>query len=132
MTGLLGTILSTPRPMPGRLLPAAAGAFVLVLALPLFLVFGWSLGGWALAIVLWLLVHGLDLLLARARTRSATRLNAGLQVFALFFKSIALLVALFAAVAADPHLALAGAVTYALAYTAELGLSLATYFGSER
>jgi hypothetical protein len=35
--------------------------------------------------------------------------------------------------ASDPHLALAGALVYAAAYSAELGLSLAAYFaGSGR
>ena len=39
-------------------------------------------------------------------------------------------VVLVAAAVASPHLAVAAAVTYALAYTFELGLSLATYFGA--
>ena len=34
-----------------------------------------------------------------------------------------------ATAASDPHLALAAALTYALAYTFELGLSLLAYFG---
>jgi hypothetical protein len=54
------------------------------------------------------------------------------QAFGLFFKSIGLLVVLFAALATNPHLAVAGALTYALAYTAELGLSLVLYFGAAR
>jgi len=33
--------------------PAAGGALVIVLALPLFLVAGWDLAGWAVAAVLW-------------------------------------------------------------------------------
>ena len=37
---------------------------------------------------------------------------------------------LVAAAASDAHVALAAALTYALAYTAELGLSLASYYGS--
>jgi hypothetical protein len=41
-------------------------------------------------------------------------------------------VVLVAAVAASPELAVGAAVTYALAYTFELGLSLATYFGAAR
>jgi hypothetical protein len=131
MTGL-GTIFSTPRPVPSRLVPAAGGAFVVLLALPVFLVAGWNLAGWGLAAVLWVAVHGLDLLLAHARARTTSHANSGVQAFGLFFKSIALLVAFFAAVATDPHLAVAAALTYALAYTCELGLSLVTYFGSEK
>src|SRR5438105_5766676 len=44
---------STPRPAPGRRAPALAGAGVVVLALPVFLVGAFPLGGWALAAVLW-------------------------------------------------------------------------------
>ena len=103
---MLGTLFSTPRPEPSHLLPAAGSALVIALALPVFLVSGWSLAGWGLAAVLWLGVH------------------------ALLFKSIGLLVVLFTALATDRGLAVAAALTYGLAYTFELGLSLAFYFGA--
>ena len=47
-----------------------------------------------------------------------------MQAFGLLFKSIGVLVVLVAAVVADPQLAVAAAVTYALAYTIELALYL--------
>src|SRR5262245_30603879 len=50
-------IFATPRPEPGHILPAVAGALVIVLALPIFLVAGWPLAGWALAAVMWVGVH---------------------------------------------------------------------------
>ncbi len=54
-----------------------------------------------------------------------------MQAFGLFFKLITILVVLFAALAADRDVALVAAgLTYGLAYTFELGLSLATYFGT--
>jgi len=127
---VLGTLFSTPRPEPSHLLPAAGSALVIALALPVFLVSGWSLAGWGLAAVLWLGVHALDLLLARAGGRTDTLAASGVQVFALLFKSIGLLVVLFTALAADRGLAVAAALTYGLAYTFELGLSLAFYFGA--
>ncbi|MEN3342770.1 MAG: hypothetical protein V7644_2174 [Actinomycetota bacterium] len=129
---MAGTVFSTPRPEPGHLLPAAGSALVLAVALPICLVAGFSLAGWGLAAVLWLAVHALDLLLARARAGTSSAATTALQAFGLFFKSIGLLAVLFAAVAADRDLALAAAVTYALAYTCELGLSLALYFGASR
>src|SRR4051794_35234911 len=46
-------LLRTPRPVPSRTAPLAAGAAVLVLALPVYAVAGWRLSGWALATVLW-------------------------------------------------------------------------------
>jgi hypothetical protein len=125
-------LFSTPRPEPGHLLPALGGAAIILLALPLFLLTGWSLAGWGLAAVLWLAVHGIDLLLRRTRADTGNLAASGVQAFGLFFKSIGLLVILIAALAADQHLAVAAALTYALAYTFELGLSLVTYFGAER
>jgi hypothetical protein len=124
-----GALLS-PRPEPGHLMPALAGGLVLLLALPLFLVAGWDLAGWGLATVLYLAVHALNLLIARAAGHGESPAASGVRVFGVFFKSLGLLVVLIAAAASDPGLALAAALTYALAYTAELGLSLASYFGA--
>lgn len=121
---------STPRPEPNHLLPAIAGALVLLIALPVFLVADLPFAGWALAAVLWIAVHAIDALLRRARGDAATLAASGVQAFGLFFKSVGLLAVLVAAAVADPALAVAAAVTYALAYTFELGLSLMTYFGS--
>jgi len=129
---MLGTLFSTPRPEPSHLLPAAGSALVLALALPLFVISDWPLAGWGLAVALWVGVHVLDQLLARARERTGSLAASGVQAFALFFKSIALLVVLLAAVAADREVGLGAAVTYALAFTFELGLSLVLYFGSEK
>jgi hypothetical protein len=120
---------TTPRPEPGHALPAVAGAVVLALALPVFLIAGWDLAGWALAAVLYAAVHVIGLLLAHARRRAGNLAASGVQAFALFFKSLGLLVVLLAAAVSNPQLAVAAAVTYALAYTAELGLSLVEYFG---
>jgi hypothetical protein len=125
-------LFSTPRPEPGHLLPALGGAAVVLLALPVFLVTGWSVAGWGLAAVLWVAVHAIDLLLRRAKPQTGNVVASGVQAFGLFFKSIGLLVVLIAALAASPHLAVAAALTYALAYSFELGLSLVTYFGAER
>jgi hypothetical protein len=125
-------LFATPRPEPGHALPALAGSLIVVLALPVFLVAGWRVAGWALAAVLWLAVHAIDLVLRRARADTGNLAASGVQAFGLFFKSIGLLVVLIAAVVASPELAVAAALTYALAYTFELGLSLVTYFGAER
>lgn len=129
---MFGTLFSTPRPEPGHLLPALAGALTIALALPVFVLAHLSLGGWALAAVLWVAVHAIDLLLKQAKTRTGTLAASGVQAFGLFFKAIGLLVVLLVTAVANPHLAVAAAVTYALAYTFELGLSIVTYFGATR
>jgi hypothetical protein len=127
---MLGTLFSTPRSEPDHLLPAAGGTIVLGLLLPVIALLGWSIAGWGLAALLWLGLHGLDLLVVRARSKpGGGAASSGIQAFALFFKLIALLVVLFAALAADRNVALTAGLTYGLAYTFELGLSLASYFG---
>jgi hypothetical protein len=99
--------------------------------LPVYALLGWSIAGWGLATVLWLGLHGLDYVLARVRRPQPGGVgNAGVQAFGLFFKVIAILVVLFAALAANQDVALTAALTYGLAYTFELGLSLASYFGA--
>ena len=127
---MLSTLFSTRRAEPDHLLPVAGGTIVLALLLPVVVLVGWSIAGWGLAALLWLGTHALDLLVVRARSKPNGVANSGIQAFALFFKLIALLVVLFAALAAGQDLALTTALTYGLAYTFELGLSLASYFGT--
>jgi hypothetical protein len=127
-----GGLFSTPRPEPGHILPAVGGAVLIVAALPLFLLLGWPVTGWALAAALWVFVHGLDLMLARVRKPTANVAGSAVQAFGVFFKAIVLLTVLVATAASHPHVAIAAVVTYALAYTFELGLSLTAYFGGTR
>ncbi|MDP8910942.1 MAG: hypothetical protein M3M94_02610 [Actinomycetota bacterium] len=124
-------LFTTPRPVPGRLLPALAGGLVLALALPVFVVADWPLGGWALGALLWTGLQAVDLVLTRVGGRTGNLAGSAVQGFRMFFKTIAVLVVLVAAVASDAQLALAAALTYALAYTLDLGVSLLAYFGAE-
>jgi hypothetical protein len=117
--------LLTPRAEPGHLLPALAGGAVLLLALPVFLVADWPIKGWALATVLYVGVHVLDFAIARSRVGN------GARVFGVFFKSLGLLVVLVAVATSHKDIAIAAVLTYALAYTCELGLSLAAYYAKE-
>jgi hypothetical protein len=125
-------LLATPRPEPGHLFPALAGSIVIVIALPLFLILDWNLSAWALAAVLWIGIHALDLVLRRTRRDTGNLAASGMQAFGMLFKMLGLLVVLFAVAASSPRVALAAALVYALAYTLELGLSLVSYFGGER
>ena len=126
-----GSVFSTPRDEPNHLLPAAAGTGVVLLLLPVFLILGWNIAGWGLAAVLWLGLHGIDFLLGRLRDDPDGGVrNSGMQAFGLLFKTLALLVVLFAALSKSQDVALTAALTYGLAYTFELGLSLSSYFGS--
>lgn len=129
----MATLLS-PRPMPERRLPVAAGGTVLVLALPVFLVAGWRVQGWALGAVLWMGSQLLGLVFGRAGIGEPTLRGSGLVAFGMMARGILLMVVAIAVATTDPYLAAAGALVYAVAYTLELALSLMLYFsgGSRR
>ena len=126
-------VLLTPRPMPDRRLPVLLGGAVVALALPVFLVAGWRVQGWALGAVLWAAGEVLGLVLARVGIGEPTLRGSGLVAFGMMARGILLAVVLIVLAAADPYLALAGALVYAMAFTLELGLGLVLYFsGSPR
>jgi hypothetical protein len=118
---------TSPRRPPDAVLPAVAGSAVVVLALPVFLLAGWRIQGWALGAVLWFGAQGFGLLLHRLRTRGNLA-AAGLAAFGMMFRAIAVMVVVLAAAISDAWLGIAAALVYALAYTAELGLSLVSYY----
>jgi hypothetical protein len=105
-----------------------AGTLVVALALPVFVIEGWRLKGWALGAVLWIAAQGFGVLLHRLRTRTGNLAAAGVAAFGMMFRAIAVMVVAFAAAASDAWLGVAAALVYALAYTAELGLSLVAYY----
>jgi hypothetical protein len=119
---------TTPRPAPSIVLPIVAGTGVIVLALPIYLIAGWPIEAWALAATLWAGSQAFSVLLVRLRTRGDL-VASGVAAFGMLFRAIAVMVVLLVVAASDPHLGLAAAITYALAYTVEFGLSLVTYFG---
>jgi hypothetical protein len=124
-------ILGAPRPIPRPLAPALGGGIVIALALPVFLVAGWPLSGWVVAAVLWVGSQAFGLLLARISPSSQNVAASGVLAFGMMFRMLAVLVVLLVVVASDKDVGLAAALLYGLAYTAELGLSLAGYYGQE-
>lgn len=125
-------IFATPRPIPGRLVPALGAAVVLLLALPIFLLAGWPVGAWGLGALLWVGLEALDLVLTRLRGKTGNVAASAVLAFGLSFKALVVLAVLVAAAATRPHFAAAAAIVYVLAYTFQLGLSLITYFGATR
>ena len=124
-------VFSTPRPMPGRLLPALAGSAVVALALPVFAILGWPLAGWALAAVLWVGGLGLQELLTRFQGGADTLAAAGVMGIGMSFRAMAVGVPLVVATASDEALGVSAALLYAFAFTLALAISLLEYFGSE-
>jgi hypothetical protein len=117
-----------PRTAPPTLLPAIAGIFVILLALPVFLIAGWRVSGWALGAVLWVGSEAFGALLSRLQTRTGNLAAAGVVAFGMLFRAIAVMVVVFAVAVSDKWLGLAAALTYGAGYSATFGLQLAAYF----
>lgn len=128
MTG----VFSTPRPVPNRRWPVVAGTAVILLALPVVLVAGAPLAGWALAAVLWAVAEALSLLLTRLPLGADSLAASGVRGVGMTFKGIAIMTVLIAVTVADEAVGVTAALTYVAAYSLELGLSLVAYFGASR
>ena len=124
-------VFGRPRPMPRRLLPAIAGLAVILLALPVFLVAGWPLTGWALGLVLFLAAQGIALLLQRLRLGAGNVAASGVVGFGMMFRSIVVMIVALAVAAGDASVGLAAALVYAIAYSMELGLGVLAYYAGE-
>ena len=124
-------VFTTPRPIPGRLVPALAGSAVIVLALPVFAVAGWPMAGWTFAAVLWVAAQAFAWLLTRLSLDAGNLAAAGMRGIGTSFKAIAVGIPLVAVTVSDETVGIAAALLYALAFTLELALSLVTYFGAE-
>ena len=103
-----------------------------MLALPVFLVAGFPLGGWALAAVLWAAGEVLAFWLGRLPTGADHLASSGLVALAHSFRGIGVIVVLAAVTLADRHVGVAALAVYALAYSLSLGVSLVEYFGGEK
>lgn len=123
--------LMAPRPMPNRRVPVLAGGAVVCIALLVFLAAGWEIRGWALGAVLWVAAQALGFLLGKVGISQPNVHGSGVVAFGMMGRGILLMVVLIAVAVSNPSLALAGAVVYALAYTAELGMGLSLYFSGE-
>jgi hypothetical protein len=124
-------VFSTPRPLPDQRLPLVAGGLVVALALPVFVAAGWDLRGWAIGATLWVASRALALLLTHLRSGMGNVAGSGMVGFGMTFRALAVMVVIVAVAASDARVALAATLLYALAYTFELGVSLALYFSGE-
>jgi len=124
-------VFSTPRPVPGRRVPTLAGAGVVGLSIPVFLVGGFPLAGWALAATLWAAGEVLGLWLARIPTGADHLGRSGMVAVAMALRGIGVMVVLLAITVADKRVGIAAVAVYALAYTLSLATSLVEYFSGE-
>jgi hypothetical protein len=124
-------IFSTPRPLPSRIGPTLAGGTIVALALPIFAIAGWPVQGWALAAVLWLASEIFALVLARLPSSPDNLAAAGMRGIGTTSRALLVGVVLVIVTVSNETVGLAAALLYAVAFTVELGVGLATYFGGE-
>jgi hypothetical protein len=109
-------------------LPAVLGTAIVVLALPLFLLAGWPLEGWAVGALLWVGFEALGWFTARIHTRTGNLAAAGMAGFLMLFRAIIVMVVVLALLVSDQAAGVAALLTYAAAFSAQLGLSLVAYY----
>ena len=124
-------IFSTPRPLPSRIAPTVAGGTIIALALPIVAIAGWPLQGWALAAVLWAAAEIFTLVLARLPNSPDNLAAAGMRGIGTTSRGLLVGVVLVIVTVSNETVGLTAAILYAIAFTAELGVGLATYFGGE-
>lgn len=124
-------VFSTPRPVPGRRAPAVASALVVAVALPVVLLGGFSVVGWAIAAVLWIAGEALSWWLARVPTGADHLKQSGLVALAMAFRGIGVMVVLLAITVSNRGMGVVAVIVYALAYTLSLAVSLLEYFMGE-
>ena len=124
-------IFSSPRPLPSRVGPTIAGGTVLALALPIFAIAGWPLQAWALAAVLWLASEIFAAVLTRLPSSADNLAAAGMRGIGTTSRALLVGIVLVIVTVSNETVGLAAAILYAIAFTVELGVGLATYFGGE-
>lgn len=124
-------VFSTPRPVPARRAPSLAGAGLVLLALPVVLIGGFSVKGWALAAVVWVAAEILGWWLGRLPTGADHLGQSGIVGVATAFRGIGVMAVLLAVTVADKDVGVTAVVIYVLAYTLSLAVSLVEYFGGE-
>ena len=124
-------IFSTPRPLPSRLAPTIAGGTIIALALPIFAIAGWPLDAWALAAVLWVASEIFAAVLTRLPNSPDNLAAAGMRGIGTTSRALLVGIVLVIVTVSNETVGLTAAVLYAIAFTVELGVGLATYFGGE-
>ena len=124
-------MFSTPRPLPSRIGPTVAGGTIIALALPIFAVAGWPLAGWALGAVLWVASEIFAAVLTRLPNGPDNLAAAGMRGIGTTSRALLVGIVLVIVTVSNESVGLSAALLYAIAFTVELGVGLATYFGGE-
>ena len=111
--------------------PIIASGIVVAAALPLFLIAGWPLEGWALAAVLWVAAQLIGRVIRRMPLGMDNLPSAGVAAIGRMVRTITVGVVLVVVTVSDQSVGLSAALVYAVAFSVEFGMSLASYYGGE-
>ena len=111
--------------------PIIASGIVVAAALPLFLIAGWPLKGWALAAVLWVAAQLIGRVIRRMPLGMDNLPSAGVAAIGRMVRTITVGVVLVVVTVSDQSVGLSAALVYAVAFSVEFGMSLASYYGGE-
>jgi hypothetical protein len=111
--------------------PAIIGSIIVAGALPVFLVAGWPIAGWAIAAVLWIAGQAFGLVLQRMPLGMGNLASSGAVALGRMVRSITAMVVILAVTVSNQEVGVAAVAVYALAFTVEFGMSLAVYYGGE-
>jgi hypothetical protein len=115
--------------VPRNRLGMIGGTAVVVIALPLFLAFGWPMESWAIAAGLWVANLVIELLLQRLPLGMGSLASAGVVAIGRMFRAAGLVTVLIVITVSDSSIGFPAAIVYGCAFTAEFGFSLLEYFG---
>lgn len=128
----LRPIFSTPRPVPARRVPVAAGGLTVLLGLPVFVAADWPIAAWVLTAVLWTAGEAFAYWIGRLPLGADNLTTSGIAGIGMTFRSIGVMVVLIAVTLANRDLGIPAAGLFVLAYTVELAVSLLSYFGGAK
>jgi hypothetical protein len=120
-----------PHPAPKSHVPAIVGSIVVAAALPVFLATGLPIEGWVIAAVLWAIGTAIGVVLQRMPLGMGNLASSGGVALGRMIRTITAMVVLLFVVVTNQKLGLSAVAVYALAFTAEFGASLVTYYGGE-
>ena len=111
--------------------PIIASGIVVAAALPLFLIAGWPLEGWALAAVLWVAAQVIGRIIRRMPLGMDNLPSSGVAAIGRMVRTITIGVVLVVVTVSNQSVGLSAAIVYAVAFSVEFGMSLASYYGGE-
>jgi len=111
--------------------PIIASGIVVAAALPLFLIAGWPLKGWALAAVLWIAAQLIGRVIRRMPLGMDNLPSAGVAAIGRMVRTITVGVVLVVVTVSNQSVGVSAALVYAVAFSVEFGMSLASYYGGE-